>query len=131
MSHRGARHRRSRRPGRQGGRFPRDSAADRAEVHARRAGVGALLLDLHKKLFDTVLVVSDRNVIDTQLQEAIFDFERTTGVVATIKGESSSKSGEKRGPLRSWGSVRARLSSASAATASAIPAHCGGVGSSP
>ena len=48
----------------------------------------------HHKLFDTVLVVSDRNVIDTQLQEAIFDFERTTGVVATIKGESSSKSGE-------------------------------------
>ena len=48
----------------------------------------------HKKLFDSVLVVSDRNVIDTQLQEAIFDFERTTGVVATIKGESSSKSGE-------------------------------------
>ena len=48
----------------------------------------------HKKLFDSVLVVSDRNVIDTQLQEAIFDFERTTGVVATIKGEGSSKSGE-------------------------------------
>jgi len=48
----------------------------------------------HKKLFDTVLVVSDRNVIDSQLQEAIFDFERTTGVVATIKGEGGSKSGE-------------------------------------
>ena len=48
----------------------------------------------HKKLFDSVLVISDRNVIDTQLQEAIFDFERTTGVVATIKGEGSSKSGE-------------------------------------
>ena len=56
------------------------------------------LADLHdadnKKLFDSVLVVSDRNVIDTQLQEAIFDFERTTGVVAVIKGESSSKSSE-------------------------------------
>ena len=48
----------------------------------------------HKKVFDTVLVVSDRNVIDSQLQEALFDFERTTGVVATIKGETSSKSGE-------------------------------------
>ena len=35
------------------------------------------------KVFDTVLVVSDRNVIDAQLQEALFDFERTTGVVAT------------------------------------------------
>jgi type I restriction enzyme R subunit len=48
----------------------------------------------HEKLFDTVLVVSDRNVLDTQLQEAIFDFERTAGVVATIKGDSASKSGE-------------------------------------
>ncbi|MEI8396781.1 MAG: type I restriction endonuclease [Rhodospirillaceae bacterium] len=48
----------------------------------------------HSKLFDTVLVVSDRTVLDSQLQEAIFDFERTTGVVATIKGESQSKSGE-------------------------------------
>lgn len=50
--------------------------------------------DDHQKLFDTVLVVSDRTVLDTQLQEAIFDFQRTTGVVATIKGESASKSGE-------------------------------------
>lgn len=56
------------------------------------------LADLHdaeqKKLFDTVLVVSDRTVLDTQLQEAIFDFERTSGVVATITGERASKSGE-------------------------------------
>lgn len=56
------------------------------------------LADLHdagnKKLFDSVLVVSDRTVLDAQLQEAIFAFERTTGVVATIKGESQSKSGE-------------------------------------
>ena len=48
----------------------------------------------HNKLFDSVLVVSDRTVLDAQLQEAIFDFERTTGVVATITGESQSKSGE-------------------------------------
>jgi type I restriction enzyme, R subunit len=56
------------------------------------------LSDLHdanqKKVFDSVLVVSDRNVIDQQLQQAIFDFERTAGVVATIKGEGTSKSGE-------------------------------------
>ena len=56
------------------------------------------LADLHdaanQKVFSTVLVVSDRTVLDTQLQEAIFDFERTAGVVATIKGESQSKSGE-------------------------------------
>jgi type I restriction enzyme R subunit len=48
----------------------------------------------HNKLFDTVLVVSDRNVLDAQLQEAIFDFERTAGVVATIKGDGASKSAE-------------------------------------
>jgi type I restriction enzyme, R subunit len=48
----------------------------------------------HKKVFDTVLVVSDRNVIDSQLQEALFDFERTSGVVATITGNDGSKSGE-------------------------------------
>lgn len=48
----------------------------------------------HRKLFDTVLVVSDRTVLDDQLREAIFDFERTAGVVATITGESASKSGE-------------------------------------
>ena len=56
------------------------------------------LSDLHddddRKVFDSVLVVSDRNVIDGQLQDAIFSFERTSGVVATIKGGSGSKSGE-------------------------------------
>ena len=56
------------------------------------------LADLHdaqnNKLFDTVLVVSDRNVLDAQLQEAIFDFERTSGVVATIKAEGGSKSSQ-------------------------------------
>ncbi|WP_294766268.1 DEAD/DEAH box helicase family protein [uncultured Rhodoferax sp.] len=48
----------------------------------------------HNKLFDSVLVVSDRNVLDAQLKEAIFDFERTTGVVASITGESGSKSAQ-------------------------------------
>lgn len=48
----------------------------------------------HKKVFDSVIVVSDRTVIDGQLRDAMFDFERTTGVVASIKGESNSKSGE-------------------------------------
>lgn len=46
----------------------------------------------HNKLFDSVLVVSDRTVLDAQLQEAIFDFERTTGVVASITSEHGSKS---------------------------------------
>jgi len=46
------------------------------------------LSELHdendKKIFDSVLVVSDRNVIDTQLQEALEGFERKKGVVASI-----------------------------------------------
>ncbi len=54
--------------------------------------------DLHdktqRKVFDSVLVVSDRNVIDKQLQDAIFGFERTAGVVYTVKGTSGSKSRE-------------------------------------
>ena len=56
------------------------------------------LAELHdtqdRKVFDTVLVVSDRTVIDSQLQEALFDFQRQTGVVATIKGNDGSKSKE-------------------------------------
>lgn len=56
------------------------------------------LSDLHndknEKIFSTVLVVSDRTVLDSQLQEAIFDFERISGVVATITGEDKSKSAE-------------------------------------
>jgi type I restriction enzyme R subunit len=56
------------------------------------------LADLHdannQKVFHTVIVVSDRTVIDSQLQDAIFGFQRTTGVVATIKGDGGSKSGE-------------------------------------
>ncbi|WP_063533642.1 DEAD/DEAH box helicase family protein [Burkholderia sp. MSMB1589WGS] len=50
--------------------------------------------DQHAKLFDSVLVVSDRTVLDAQLQEAIFDFERTTGVVATVTNEHGSKSAQ-------------------------------------
>jgi type I restriction enzyme R subunit len=56
------------------------------------------LADLHddnnQKVFHTVIVVSDRTVIDHQLQEAITDFERTQGVVAIIKGDGESKSKE-------------------------------------
>lgn len=54
------------------------------------------LADLHDdnedKVFSSVIVVSDRNVIDAQLQEALFEFERTKGVVATITSDSGSKS---------------------------------------
>jgi type I restriction enzyme, R subunit len=54
------------------------------------------LAELHdaqnKKIFDSVLVISDRTVIDSQLQEALFDFQRTSGVVATITNKDGSKS---------------------------------------
>jgi type I restriction enzyme R subunit len=46
----------------------------------------------NKKVFDSVVVVSDRNVIDSQLQDALFDFQRTTGVVANITKKEGSKS---------------------------------------
>ena len=46
------------------------------------------LADLHdadnRKVFDTVVVVSDRTGLDDQLQEAIMGFERTQGVVAVV-----------------------------------------------
>ena len=47
----------------------------------------------NRRVFDTV-VVSDRTVLDDQLQEAIMGFERTQGVVAVVKGEGASKSQE-------------------------------------
>ncbi|MDB5691702.1 MAG: Type site-specific restriction-modification system, (restriction) subunit and related helicase, partial [Alphaproteobacteria bacterium] len=56
------------------------------------------LSELHdandEKMFSTVIVVSDRRVIDGQLQDALFEFQRTAGVVETIKSESGSKSGQ-------------------------------------
>jgi type I restriction enzyme R subunit len=56
------------------------------------------LADLHdadnNKLFNTVLVVSDRTVLDKQLREAIEGFERTKGVVAIVTGEGAAKSQE-------------------------------------
>jgi type I restriction enzyme, R subunit len=54
------------------------------------------LADLHdehnQKVFDTVIVVSDRTVLDSQLREAIMAFERTRGVVAVVTVEGASKS---------------------------------------
>ena len=54
------------------------------------------LAELHdtanKKMFDSVIVVSDRTVIDDQLQRALEAFERQKGVVATITGKEASKS---------------------------------------
>ncbi|ETT28763.1 type I restriction-modification system, restriction subunit R [Rhodococcus aetherivorans] len=43
-------------------------------------------------VFDSVIVITDRNVLDAQLQEAIRQIDRTPGVVAHIDGLGSSKS---------------------------------------
>ena len=80
-----------------GGRFLIQHSAGSGKTNSI-AWSAHFLSELHdtqdRKLFSSVIVVSDRNVIDSQLQEALFDFQRTTGVVETIKSESRSKSGQ-------------------------------------
>ena len=36
-----------------------------------------------KRVFDSVIVITDRNVLDQQLQNTIYQFEHKSGVVAT------------------------------------------------
>ncbi len=80
-----------------GGRFLIQHSAGSGKTNSI-AWSAHFLSELHDandtKLFSSVIVVSDRNVIDSQLQEALFDFQRTTGVVETIKSECGSKSGQ-------------------------------------
>lgn len=80
-----------------GGRFLIQHSAGSGKTNSI-AWSAHFLSELHdaddNKLFSSVIVVSDRNVIDTQLQEALFDFQRVTGVVETIKSEGGSKSGQ-------------------------------------
>lgn len=50
--------------------------------------------DANERVFDTVVVVTDRTVLDKQLQDAIAQFEKQAGVVQSITkdaGESKSK----------------------------------------
>ena len=83
----------------------RDEGAGGAYLIQHSAGSGKtasiawtahFLSELHdaddNKMFSTVIVVSDRRVIDGQLQDALFDFERTAGVVETIKNSGGAKS---------------------------------------
>ena len=78
-----------------GGRFLIQHSAGSGKTNSI-AWTAHFLADLHdeasQKMFDSILVVSDRQVLDKQLQEAIFDFERTAGVVETITNEHGSKS---------------------------------------
>lgn len=80
-----------------GGRYLVEHSAGSGKTNSI-AWTAHFLADLHdaehKKLFDTVIVVSDRTVLDKQLREAIESFERTLGVVAVVTGEGASKSKE-------------------------------------
>ncbi len=80
-----------------GGRFLIQHSAGSGKTNSI-AWSAHFLSELHdaddNKLFSSVIVVSDRNVIDSQLQEALFDFQRVQGVVETIKSESGSKSSQ-------------------------------------
>ena len=56
--------------------------------------LSSLYDDDDDKVFSSVIVVTDRTVLDAQLQEAIHQINRTTGVVAHIDGLTGSKSSE-------------------------------------
>lgn len=47
--------------------------------------------DSDQRVFDTIIVVSDRRVIDRQLQDVVKQFEQTLGVVETIDENKSSQ----------------------------------------
>jgi type I restriction enzyme R subunit len=47
-----------------------------------------------QKLFDSVIVITDRTVLDDQLQDAIYQFEHKHGVVVRITDEGGSKSSQ-------------------------------------
>jgi type I restriction enzyme R subunit len=78
-----------------GGRYLIEHSAGSGKTNSI-AWTAHFLADLHdagnRKVFDTVLVVSDRTVLDKQLREAVEGFERTQGVVAVITGDGASKS---------------------------------------
>lgn len=46
------------------------------------------------KIFSSVIVITDRTVLDAQLKETISQFEATPGVVAAISGNEGAKSGQ-------------------------------------
>ena len=47
--------------------------------------------DKNKKVFDSVIVVTDRTVLDDQLQDAIRQIDPATGVVSAITGEEAQR----------------------------------------
>lgn len=53
-----------------------------------------------KKVFDSVLVITDRTVLDSQLKETIAQVEAAPGVVATIDANRGAKSGQLTAALK-------------------------------
>ncbi len=80
-----------------GARYLIQHSAGSGKTHSI-AWTAHFLADLHdaqnRKLFDSVLVISDRTVIDSQLREAIYQSEDVRGVVQAITGDHGSKSRE-------------------------------------
>lgn len=58
-------------------------------------GLATLHDEANEKVFDSVIVVTDRTVLDDQLQKAIKEIEGTAGTVATINIDEASKAGAK------------------------------------
>ena len=81
----------------QGDKYLIQHSAGSGKTHSI-AWTANFLADLHDadnaKVFDSVIVVSDRTVLDDQLQETLEAHERTKGVVAYIQGDGGSKSRE-------------------------------------
>ena len=48
----------------------------------------------NNKIFDSVIVITDRNVLDKQLRDSIYQFEHKAGVIARISSERTSKSSQ-------------------------------------
>lgn len=55
--------------------------------------LSTLHTDDNEKVFDSVIVVTDRTVLDSQLQDAIRQIDSKTGVVATITGDEAGRAG--------------------------------------
>jgi type I restriction enzyme R subunit len=47
-----------------------------------------------KKVFDKVIVITDRRILDSQLRENVRQFERTQGVVQAVEGRENTKTQE-------------------------------------
>lgn len=57
------------------------------------------------KVFDSVIVVTDRTVLDTQLQEAIKQIDAKSGVVKAITNREGSKSSQLESALKSYSPI--------------------------